>query len=71
MQVLEKAKKVLLWCVTPDAIVRIGAGTLHDKDEIQDNYWTKQKHESITQYLHFKLVTEKCERLLAQVMNII
>jgi hypothetical protein len=65
--VLNEAKRILLWCATPDAMVRLSTSNVADKDELQNIYWKQQAHESILQYLEFCLKETKYKRLLAQV----
>ncbi|KAL8581505.1 hypothetical protein ACOMHN_042898 [Nucella lapillus] len=62
-QVLEESQRMLLWCVTPDAVVR-------SRDERWSNvYNQRQQHEHLQQYLahYLKQHIEEGSMLMAQV----
>ncbi|KAL3881507.1 hypothetical protein ACJMK2_027939 [Sinanodonta woodiana] len=64
-----EAKKLLLWCATPDSVVRIERCNLAQQEKIKMKpvYMREQCHENLAQYLHFKLETEKIHELFAQI----
>ncbi|KAK3585576.1 hypothetical protein CHS0354_036763 [Potamilus streckersoni] len=68
-KVLKEAKRLLLWCATPDAVVRLERCDLAPEEKImlKQVYMREQCHNSLTQYLHFKLETEKISELFAQI----
>ncbi|KAL3881512.1 hypothetical protein ACJMK2_027944 [Sinanodonta woodiana] len=68
-KVLEEAKRLLLWCATPDAVVRLERCDLDPQEKImlKQVYMREQCHENLAQYLHFKIVTENISELFAQI----
>ncbi|XP_061169142.1 E3 ubiquitin-protein ligase RNF213-like [Saccostrea echinata] len=59
-RILESSKELLLWCVTPDAILRLGTTKLKEfEKEIRDKYFFYQKHESLSSYFLNHLREEK------------
>ena len=60
---------MLLWVTTPQAVVRLNKSALpvEEQRELEDIYWNKQKHDSIVDYLHQKLVKEEQDQLFVQV----
>ncbi|XP_053385748.1 E3 ubiquitin-protein ligase RNF213-like [Mercenaria mercenaria] len=62
-QAFSDSKEILLWCATPDAIVRVTS----DRNEIQDIYFNKQAHDSISDYLMCQFKRRNCNRLYAQI----
>ncbi|KAL3881517.1 hypothetical protein ACJMK2_027949 [Sinanodonta woodiana] len=68
-KILEDAKKLLLWCATPDSVVRLERCNLAQQEKIMLTkvYMREQCHENLAQYLHFKLLTEQTPELFAQI----
>ena len=68
-QILKAGKSLLLWVATPDAVVRLQESRLPPEEckELQEIYHKKQRHESIVEYLHQKLVVDRQEPLFVQV----
>ncbi|KAL3881508.1 hypothetical protein ACJMK2_027940, partial [Sinanodonta woodiana] len=68
-EILDEAKKLLLWCATPDSVVRLERCNLAQQEKIKMKqvYLREQFHENLAQYLHFKLETEKIHELFAQI----
>ena len=62
MQIMCRSKATLLWCATPDAVLRL-------QDEwCTDVYFRQQQHDSLTQYLQTRLQTsDNGHCLMAQV----
>lgn len=67
-QVLKEAKKVLLWCATPDGVLR-AKETLPPEEYafIESTYDEQQKHDNLLYYLSQKIKAEDSEGLYAQV----
>lgn len=69
IKIMKKAKKVLLWCATPDAVLRLGLTPLaSDKDELIDIYFRLQEHESLPQFLQNNAKT--CTNMHIQVFYV-
>ncbi|XP_053396009.1 E3 ubiquitin-protein ligase rnf213-alpha-like [Mercenaria mercenaria] len=68
-QVLQEAKSVLLWCATPESLVRLDHGSLSNQEKTLLNKWyfTRQAHDSLIQYVNVKIVQQQCRRLFAQI----
>ncbi|KAK3585587.1 hypothetical protein CHS0354_036774 [Potamilus streckersoni] len=68
-KILDEAKKLLLWCATPDSVVRLERCNLaqQEKTMLTQVYMKEQCHENLAQYLHFKLLTEQIQELFAQI----
>ncbi|KAK3585578.1 hypothetical protein CHS0354_036765 [Potamilus streckersoni] len=68
-QIMDEAKRLLLWCATPDAVVRLESCrlVLKERKVITHIYMNEQCHDNLAQYLHFKLMMEKTEELFAQI----
>ncbi|KAL3881514.1 hypothetical protein ACJMK2_027946, partial [Sinanodonta woodiana] len=68
-KIMGEAKRLLLWCATPDAVVRLERCRLAPQERtiITNIYIREQCHESLAQYLQFKLMMEKKEELFAQI----
>ena len=60
---MHEAKSILLWCATPAAVLQ------HDgqKGDIFDIYFHHQHHESLADYLQYKIVEQRQENLRVQV----
>ncbi|XP_041354620.1 E3 ubiquitin-protein ligase rnf213-alpha-like [Gigantopelta aegis] len=64
----EDCKKMLLWCATPDAVLRLTETRLYnEKDWVLDTYFREQPHDDIFKYMMFKLDRSKSNSLYAQV----
>lgn len=69
-QVLKEAKNVLLWCATPDGVLRAKKTLPTDEYAfVESTYHEKQKHDNLLYYLDQKIKTEDSEGLYAQVTN--
>ncbi|KAL3881511.1 hypothetical protein ACJMK2_027943, partial [Sinanodonta woodiana] len=68
-KVLEEAKRLLLWCATPDSVVRLERCNLDPQEKImlKQVYMKEQCHDSLFQYLHFMLKRERIQELFAQI----
>lgn len=60
-QVLQESKKQLLWCATPDAVVRA------KQEEWSKIYNEEQQHKDLTQYLQQTLGDSAYTEIMAQV----
>ena len=71
MQVLLEAKKLLLWCATPDSVVKLQKTVLLHEEQtmLQTCYFQEQKHDCLADYLRYKLLEERSEGLFAQVFK--
>ena len=71
MQVLLEAKKLLLWCATPDSVVKLQKTVLLHEEQtmLQTCYFQEQKHDCLSDYLRYKLLEERSEGLFAQVFK--
>lgn len=68
---LKTAKEVLLWCATPDGVLRAVHNLQSDEFTfVKNTYFQQQKHDSLVYYLNQKIRTEDSEGLFAQVINI-
>ncbi|XP_062585857.1 E3 ubiquitin-protein ligase rnf213-alpha-like, partial [Saccostrea cucullata] len=68
LQVIDAAECVLLWTATPDSVLRLEKTKLKNEAEIlQDLYFKQQHHESIVDFLKFKLKTNNQKGLCVQV----
>lgn len=68
LQVLKTAKEALLWCATPDGVLR--AKDNFSPEEfvfVESTYFQQQKHENLLVYLDQRINGEKCKELFAQV----
>lgn len=71
-QILKEAKRVLLWCATPDGVLRARNKLLPDDFAFVENaYYQQQKHDNLLYYLDQKIKAEDSECLYAQVTNFI
>lgn len=67
-QILNESKSLLLWCAAPDGVIRLKSTKLREKnDEMIDFYFRHQKHNSLLEYIQYKIVDEKQTHLLSQV----
>lgn len=66
MQIMRRSKVTLLWCATPDAVLRV-------QDEwCSDVYFRQQEHDSLTHYLQARLQTsDNGHCLMAQVHSVL
>ncbi|KAL3881524.1 hypothetical protein ACJMK2_027956, partial [Sinanodonta woodiana] len=69
IKILKEAKNLLLWCATPDAVVRLDRCGLEAEERmiLMTMYMKEQCHESFAQYLEFKLHKEQTQELFAQI----
>lgn len=59
-QILDKSKDLLLWCATPDAVLRLGMTKLRKHEEdIREKYFFQQRHEDLWSCILHHL--EKCK----------
>lgn len=65
-KVCESAKRLLLWCATPDSVMRL-SNTMHDKDALSEIYWQQQKHECLSAYLYQMIRQENSDGHFGQV----
>ncbi|XP_053396342.1 E3 ubiquitin-protein ligase rnf213-alpha-like isoform X2 [Mercenaria mercenaria] len=68
-EVLQDAKSVLLWCATPESLVRLANSSLANEEKtlLRRWYFERQAHDSFIQYVNVKIVQEQCEQLFAQI----
>ena len=68
-QIMSQCKQLLLWVATPDAVVRLSKSGLVPQEQarMKQVYNERQAHDSIAQYLHQAILTEKRKQLFAQV----
>eukprot|EP00105_Crassostrea_gigas_P007930 XP_011422347.1 PREDICTED: E3 ubiquitin-protein ligase rnf213-alpha isoform X2 [Crassostrea gigas] len=67
-EVLRAAKEILLWCATPDGVLRARNKLLPDDFAFVENtYYQQQKHDNLLYYLDQKIRTEDSEGLYEQV----
>ncbi|KAL3881513.1 hypothetical protein ACJMK2_027945, partial [Sinanodonta woodiana] len=68
-KILHEAKKLLLWCATPDSVVRLESCRLmpQEKMTLKQVYMREQCHDNLAQYLKFKLQKEQTQQLFAQI----
>jgi len=55
---------MLLWCATPAAVWQL------DNQQVFHTYFTEQHHDSLADYLYYKMVTEQKGSINAQVLKI-
>lgn len=71
-QILDKSKDLLLWCATPDAVLRLGMTKLwkHEKD-IREKYFFQQRHEDLWSCIlhHLQKSKEVGKAIRLQVSN--
>jgi hypothetical protein len=65
-QVIQDAKELLLWCATPDGVLR-AKNKLRDFDFVEKVYYERQKHDNLLFYLDQKIRMEDSDGLYAQV----
>ena len=59
---MEECRATLLWCATPDAVIRLGDGWCSEV------YFSQQQHDSLAQYLQATLhAGDEGVNLMAQV----
>nr|XP_034493275.1 E3 ubiquitin-protein ligase RNF213 [Marmota flaviventris] len=63
-RVFEEAKRILLDCATPDAMVRLSTSALGSfaAQSLSQEYWNKQQHHSFADFLQAHLRTADLER---------
>ncbi|XP_061169263.1 E3 ubiquitin-protein ligase RNF213-like isoform X1 [Saccostrea echinata] len=67
-EVIQAAKEVLLWCATPDGVLRTKNKLPQREFEFVENtYCEKQKHDNLLYYLDQKIRMEDSDGLYAQV----
>ncbi|XP_052808680.1 E3 ubiquitin-protein ligase rnf213-alpha-like isoform X1 [Mya arenaria] len=67
IELLEAGKLLLLWCATPESVVRRNKLDERQQKRFQKYYHERQAHSSLISYLQMKLKKEKIEQLFAQV----
>lgn len=68
LKVLDYAKRILLWCATPDAVFRVSNSRLSaDEHGIIDIYFEEQHHESVLDYIQHQIKEIQPKSLYAQV----
>lgn len=65
-QVIQHAKEILLWCATPDGVLR-AKNRLRDFEFVENIYYEQQKHDNLLFYLDQKIRMEDSDGLYAQV----
>lgn len=61
-QILDQSKDLLLWCATPDAVLRLGMTELReDEKEIRKKYFFQQRHEDLWSCILHHLEKSKAE----------
>ena len=61
---MEECQAMLLWCATPDAVIRL------QEEWCTDVYFNQQQHDSLAKYLQARLQTVDEETvLMAQVLH--
>lgn len=68
-KVFQEAKSVLLWCATPESLVRLDNSELsnEEREHLRRLYDEHQAHDNLMQYLNEKIIKEEYEQLFAQV----
>ncbi|XP_033741837.1 E3 ubiquitin-protein ligase rnf213-alpha-like [Pecten maximus] len=67
-QVFDSAKRMLLWCATPDAVMRLNSTLLaQEEGSLNEIYWEEQQHQSLSAYLYQKIRQENRDSHFAQV----
>ncbi|KAH3727158.1 hypothetical protein DPMN_053084, partial [Dreissena polymorpha] len=61
-KILEEAKKILLWCATPESIYRESKLDISEREIIKRHYAMEQAHDSAIAYLKHKMMVEKSPR---------
>ena len=71
IQILRDAKELMLWCATPEAVVRLQKSELpfEEQETIQTCYWVNQKHSSLAEYLRYRIREQGTKGLFAQVQK--
>ncbi|XP_056014152.1 E3 ubiquitin-protein ligase rnf213-alpha-like isoform X2 [Ostrea edulis] len=65
-EVIQHAKEILLWCATPDGVLR-AKNRLRDFEFVENIYYEQQKHDNLLFYLDQKIGMEDSDGLYAQV----
>ena len=60
---------MLLWCAKPEVVVKVRKSNLSydDQNMVLASYFQEQAHESLSEYLRFKLKNDNTKELFAQV----
>ncbi|XP_052808603.1 E3 ubiquitin-protein ligase rnf213-alpha-like isoform X2 [Mya arenaria] len=66
-KLLEAGKLLLLWCATPESVVRQNKLDEHQQKRFQNYYHERQAHSSLISYLQMKLKKDNSEHIFAQV----
>ncbi|XP_052808691.1 E3 ubiquitin-protein ligase rnf213-alpha-like isoform X2 [Mya arenaria] len=66
-ELLEAGKLLLLWCATPESVVRSNKLDECQQQRFQTYYHEQEAHGSLISYLQMKLKQEKVEQIFAQV----
>lgn len=71
-QILNEGKRVLLWCATPDGVLRARSTLPPDEFAfVESTYVEQQKHDNLQYYLDQRIKAENSEGLFAQVTIIL
>lgn len=71
-QVMNAAKDVLLWTATPDSVLRLEKTKLKNEFEgVVEKYFVQQHHDSLVDFLKFKLDSNESNGLCVQVMQLL
>ncbi|XP_052062754.1 E3 ubiquitin-protein ligase rnf213-alpha-like isoform X2 [Mytilus californianus] len=60
-EILKDAEGILLWCATPAAVLEL------EDQGIFDTYFSEQNHESLADYLRYKVANQKQKNIHAQI----
>ncbi|XP_063404431.1 E3 ubiquitin-protein ligase rnf213-alpha-like [Mytilus trossulus] len=60
-EILRDAQSILLWCATPAAVWQL------DDKRVFNTYFSEQHHDSLANYLHYKMVTVNKGSIYAQI----
>ncbi|XP_063441660.1 E3 ubiquitin-protein ligase rnf213-alpha-like [Mytilus trossulus] len=60
-EILKDAKGILLWCATPAAVLEL------EDDQIFNTYFLEQHHESLADYLRYKVANQQLKNIHAQI----
>jgi len=58
---------MLLWCATPESVVRKNKLDEQEREKCKENYYERQEHGSLISFLQVRLGKERCPKLFAQV----
>ncbi|XP_053396012.1 E3 ubiquitin-protein ligase rnf213-alpha-like [Mercenaria mercenaria] len=69
LKILKEAKCLLLWCATPDALVRLERSSLPipEQEWLRQKYLDEQPHNSILEYLSYMIHHNRNKEILSQI----